>query len=1247
MVTLFLQIIFFILIKFSFQSIYILDEPNIYSNNKETNILSEDIDISVFKNCTSEEDLTFRIRCLLDVTKNNVDIVKKIISMDGFAEFLVNALKIFIEDKKKYEFLFVLIGDFFNTSKPYINETFSILEKCYNSSSCILDNAINIVNYLADDEDNLTLYFFFENICEILNYPGFEKIIKSLDHNNKLNFQIICLYAEQSIYSTLFSYLENFLFLNAETINTFIYDILKNFKNFDDSIELFYNFISNNTEFMQNLKTELKNITVLQELSKAVVYEDEVVEGIKNSILNDTDIVDFFFNIICNKSIVNATLIILRNSEKGLYLGNDIINLIKEINNLGYEYYNEFLNIAFNALKKKASLDALFHFVYNNLIYNFKKIVLDYYNIFQFNISHDCYHLINSMYFYNITNMTQLRKFYVTKILSKSRINKNDLLFYENCLEKKNITQMPDLNFTVQPAFVIGIIDDIENKRKLRKSILNEKYNYLLALCLPYGIYKNSSNRNPMCSQNDYNNILKNFLTLSFNMDTSNITSMNILYKDQFEPKEYFFCIISIILAAIPLLIILFLYIYKKIKTKNNIKGKIINQLKSKKTRNSPLITAKENSINNFSDKLFVPPKWYIYLKSSFDLTKNFKELFNFEKYRTNFNNVIGITYIKGIQGIAMIFYVFGQTFLILCNLPIKEFKIAPFYKLIKDYKYFPILFIGLRYCPRIIFSCSGYTLMYKYLCFLEQGHDYYFVKFLFSQSHKYIMLILIALFMRYSIYYIDTIIWQRRRPMLEIFKYNFENSNENYVEHLFMCLMYYLGDEEFENRQNIIQYFYVPLNEIFFFIFGTILISLGYKFKIKIDFIIIFIFFFLYLGRFFMFTFELMQKELYPTLYFYLFGYGAIMINPFYNLPDFLIGMYFGIINYNIQRGVIIYKKENNSSHLKLWHLRENMNKKNEQNNNEFNDDEQINLFEFSKEDSQSYKFGKSNLEISLEEKETNDKYISSINEDISPYSNSLINNLEISKESSLIKNNISKNEINGEEEENEEKDINDEYDEKMKEMPFLIFPAKFLNFHRKIMNKWYFKIIIAFNILLILIFLFIHNIFISVYDRSLDDDKIYKEYLNKLSLEKVISNYALNIIYLLDMEIVVFIINFGFFIIYSKKSKNANLFDFFNNAYWSFFTKSYFSFISISSPVIIYIFYQSETVVELNMSNILLYSFISLTFILIGEIALYICYELPLKKIFKTFNLNYGISSMDYDLNGDDLSSNASSVY
>ena len=88
------------------------------------------------------------------------------------------------------------------------------------------------------------------------------------------------------------------------------------------------------------------------------------------------------------------------------------------------------------------------------------------------------------------------------------------------------------------------------------------------------------------------------------------------------------------------------------------------------------------------------------------------------------------------------------------------------------------------------------------------------------------------------------------------------------------------------------------------------------------------------------------------------------------------------------------------------------------------------------------------------------------------------------------------------------------------MKEMPFLIFPAKFLNFLRKIMNKWYFKIIIAFNFLLVLIFPYVHYIFIYIYDRSLDDDNIYKNKLNKLSLEKAIMHtglFLLKVIFLL----------------------------------------------------------------------------------------------------------------------------------
>ena len=46
-------------------------------------------------------------------------------------------------------------------------------------------------------------------------------------------------------------------------------------------------------------------------------------------------------------------------------------------------------------------------------------------------------------------------------------------------------------------------------------------------------------------------------------------------------------------------------------------------------------------------------------------------------------------------------------------------------------------------------------------------------------------------------------------------------------------------------------------------------------------------------------------QKQMYPFLYFYIYGYGRIMLSPLYNLPSFMIGMYFGLVNYTIQKGV------------------------------------------------------------------------------------------------------------------------------------------------------------------------------------------------------------------------------------------------------------------------------------------------------------------------------------------------------
>ena len=244
-----------------------------------------------------------------------------------------------------------------------------------------------------------------------------------------------------------------------------------------------------------------------------------------------------------------------------------------------------------------------------------------------------------------------------------------------------------------------------------------------------------------------------------------------------------------------------------------------------------------------------------------------------------------------------------AKHFLLYQILPYKVMTIYEFYDALSSPIYF-IIFIGLRYSPRLIFSCSGYTLIYKFLFFIDRDSSFCFLKFLFLHSYKYILLICVALFMRYSLYYFNIIIKGIKNPIFEIFNYYLEKNDKNYFLNL-LTLNFYNLSQEIYNDKSFIQYLYIPINEIFLFIFGIALISVGYKFKIRIDFLIIFIILIIYLTKIILFFTYIYREQLYPTLYFYLFGYGELMFNPLFNLPSFLIGMYFGLANFIIQRGI------------------------------------------------------------------------------------------------------------------------------------------------------------------------------------------------------------------------------------------------------------------------------------------------------------------------------------------------------
>ena len=116
---------------------------------------------------------------------------------------------------------------------------------------------------------------------------------------------------------------------------------------------------------------------------------------------------------------------------------------------------------------------------------------------------------------------------------------------------------------------------------------------------------------------------------------------------------------------------------------------------------------------------------------------------------------------------------------------------------------------------------------------------------------------------------------------------------------------------------------------------------------------------------------------------------------------------------------------------------------------------------------------------------------------------------------------------------------------------------------------------------------------------------------------MEYLITSNILNIIYLIDIEIVVFWTQWILFFIYMKGLNT--IIDFFSHLYWSNFVKSYFSFLISMNPIILYIFYQSDTLIILNGLFIYIYFFISLVFISFIIIINFIIFELPLKKIFR----------------------------
>jgi hypothetical protein len=160
----------------------------------------------------------------------------------------------------------------------------------------------------------------------------------------------------------------------------------------------------------------------------------------------------------------------------------------------------------------------------------------------------------------------------------------------------------------------------------------------------------------------------------------------------------------------------------------------------------------KDNEKNKMlNNKKIHVPKWISIYNKCFNFSENFKELFNFKLNSTNINNDSGLTYIRGFKATSLFVLVSGLTFFTLMNSLSIIFSKTLFLKFLESLLFYPIFFIGLRYAPGFIFSCSGYTLAYKFLSYCDKNFSFLsIIKFILYQSHKYLILIGYFLFQRY-----------------------------------------------------------------------------------------------------------------------------------------------------------------------------------------------------------------------------------------------------------------------------------------------------------------------------------------------------------------------------------------------------------------------------------------------------------------------------------------------------------------
>lgn len=813
--------------------------------------------------------------------------------------------------------------------------------------------------------------------------------------------------------------------------------------------------------------------------------------------------------------------------------------------------------------------------------------------------SSKCYKSLSTL----LLKKDQELRFFIEKLINDSSKNYNDLSSYYDCMNKKYSKNYS--TYSQHTSYLVVLVDETE-KAKFWDTPNNKTYSsfdygqgsFLFGLCVP-----------DFCSQDEYNKIVNlTYISLKEKIDPKSLAiKLNIISQMNFSDYNISISVffrrinyaklVPLYYLIIHLIIVLFtimpfcLWKYFFKNKKLDLGGPSIAEDKKESSKqtieadfkiDNPLLgndDIKSKTSRNLFDQIY-NKKAFSQFKSSIPVSRNFEELLNYNVTISELNNDSGLTYIRGLKGISLIFLFFGNTYIALFNSQVAVYGKINFLEVMSNYLFW-IFYIGVRYAPRVLFSCSGYCLFYKMMNYLDDSYDdiveekinlpeannkdstvdksnnvtidkatgisvdyadksndsvdiipkatlntkrkiqdipfSLLFKFYSYQIHKYFFYVILILFFQFSLYDLLKILTLNNTGVMwEYFKNVVQLDLKQLLDGIFLIYPFIFKDA---NNHVFLNYMWQIQNEFIFFVLTSFIIFVGYKYKKKINLIftgLIFLIVILNYGFYIAGTYireSKNNKNFIPlqyytrtSWYYYFFDFGNYLTNPFFNYVYFLIGVFFGSLNYVIQKGM-------------------------------------------------------TSLEVDNEEK------------------------------------------------------------------PFLFSSIKFVKWYKTFTKKT-----LSIGAILLIITLYIMSNYQTLFlliQKFIYNDKFLDNF--ETTFDEGESTNLHGIYFLFDIPFAVLAVNIITFGLYIKGNNSIN--DFLCHPFWSVFSKLYYSFILTAYPIILYILLQSDARINFNLSACLLYSCITFFFTLLVSIIVYAIFEMPLKRIIKMiFNNPYMEQENDF---------------